>query len=105
MTDTYTHDQPLPYAAAPVYMRAPSPWAGAAIILGGLGLILLGGCFLIGVLLIVRPNFVTPSSTNDVTVAQVILMIFLYLLAFACFAGAAAMLFLGTRGLLRTLRG
>jgi hypothetical protein len=95
----------LSYASQPVYVRAPSPLAGAAIIFGGLGLILLGGCFLIGVLLIVRPNFVAPSSTNDLTLAQVILMIFLYVMAFTCFAGAAVMLFVGTRGLLRSLRG
>ena len=102
---TESDSNPLAYASQPVYGRSPSPWAGAAILFGGLGLILVGGCFLIGVLLIVRPNFVAAASTNDLTVAQVILMIFLYLMAFVCFAGAAAMLFAGTRGLLKALRG
>lgn len=96
---------PLPYAH---YEPRPASrgWAGAAIIAGGLGLVLLGGCFLIGVLSIVRPNaFMGPLNAPPMTTTATALMWILYLLAFACFAGAALMLFAGTRSLLRIMRG
>ena len=43
-------DSHVPYAI-PVARTASRGWAGAAIILGGLALVLLGGCFLIGVMI------------------------------------------------------
>ena len=82
-------------------------WAGAAVILGGLCLVGLGGCFLIGVLMLVTRidfNGSTPAVAAPLTVPQGILMSVLYVLAFACFAGAVAMLVAGTRGLLRFMR-
>jgi hypothetical protein len=107
MSDTASTESvtALPYA-----QFEPRPasrgWAGAAIIVGGLGLILLGGCFLIGVLSIVRPSaFMGPMNAPPMTAAATALMWILYLLAFGCFAGAAIMLFSGTRSLLRILRG
>jgi hypothetical protein len=93
----------LPYA-----IPAPRPgaraWAGAAIIFGGLGLVGLGGCFLIGVLSLVTPApFASMAAQSSLTSAQLLLMSTLYVLAFACFAGAAALLFIGTRALLRVM--
>lgn len=69
-------------------------------------LIVLGGCFLIGVLMIVQPTtgFGGPSPAS-MTGPQRVLMVILYTLAFASFAGAAALIVVGTRGLLRVLRG
>ena len=99
-----THADALPYAAP-----APRPGAraaaGAAIVFGGLGLICLGGCFLIGVLPIVSPQSFNAFASTPArfTVAQWILMTALYLSSFACFAGAAVLLFVGTRALLRVM--
>jgi hypothetical protein len=99
-----------PIAALPYSHLEPKPaardWAGAAIIFGGLGLVLLGGCFLIGVLSIVRPNiFMGPATAPPMTAAATMLMMILYLLAFLCFAGGAVMLVTGTRALLRIIHG
>lgn len=87
--------------ATPEPPPVPRAGAGAAIVFGGLGLVLLGGCFLIGVLLLVR-GF--PDGDKTLDGPEVMLMVTLYILAFASFAGAAAMLVVGTRALLRILR-
>ncbi|CAN5690693.1 hypothetical protein BH09PLA1_BH09PLA1_19710 [soil metagenome] len=93
----YAHFEPRP---------ASRGWAGAAILAGGLGLVPLGGCFLIGVLGIVRPSaFNGPLNSPPMTTAATALMSILYLLAFVCFAGAAIMIFCATRSLLRIMRG
>ena len=97
-----------PVAALPYshYEARPASrgWAGAAIIFGGLGLVLMGGCFLIGVLSIVQPNvFMGPAAPPPMTPAATLLMVILYLLAFLCFAGAAVMLVSGTRALLKII--
>ena len=94
--------------AVPYAVPAPRPgaraWAGAAIVFGGLGLVALGGCFLIGVLSIVSvPNFAGNTPATALTPAQIMLMTVLYLLAFICFGGAATLLFIGTRALLRVI--
>ena len=97
---------PLAYAT-PVGRVVSRGWAGAAVILGGLCLIALGGCFLIGVLVLVTRidfNGNTAAVPAPLTVPQGILMFVLYVLAFASFAGAGAMLVAGTRGLLRFMR-
>lgn len=97
----------VPYAT-PAPRPGARAWAGAAIIFGGLCLILLGGCFLIGVLALVSPSTVTGMNNGSqppLTAPQMILMSVLYLLAFASFAGAAALLAAGARGLLRVMRG
>ena len=103
---SYTHPAPaaVPYATpAPRY--GPRAWAGAAVVFGGLCLIGLGGCFLIGVY--VLTELAAAKGTADprpLTGPEFVLMIALYVLAFASFAGATAMLVAGTRGLLRVMR-
>ena len=101
----YEHNATLPYAAVSP-PRTGNPWAGAAIIAGGLGLILLGGCFLIGLMVIVGPDTLQGTQTplTPITMPAVVLMICLYVLAFACFGGAAFMLYIGTRALLKLMR-
>jgi hypothetical protein len=96
------------FDALPYAMPAPRPgaraWAGAAILLGGLGLVGLGGCFLIGVLSIVSaPTFAGNPTPPTLTTAQLLLMSVLYLLAFLCFGGAVTLLYIGTRALLRVM--
>jgi len=61
----------------------------------GLGLILLGGCFLIGVMMLVGP----PDWTSPSTVAADLLMWVLYACTFSCFAGAAWLMVSGVRRL------
>ena len=102
MPDT---DASLPYAtpATPRASGAGRGWAGAAIVLGALGLILLGGCFLIGVMGIVRPQLFMAQSA-PLAMPAITLMCVLYALAFGCFAGAVLMLVVGTRALLRVMR-
>jgi hypothetical protein len=99
----------LPYATPATPRVGPRAWAGAAILAAGVFLVGLGGCFLIGVLGIVgtvangmNGPIAPPGS---LTGPQVGLMVVLYILAFACFAGAATLLFLGSRALLRIMRG
>jgi hypothetical protein len=82
----------------------PRVWAGAAIVLAGLALILLGGCFLIGVMLTVSNGF-NLSGTRALTGNQFALVFILYVLAFASFGGALWLLFGGVRGLLQVMRG
>lgn len=95
----------LPYAT-PVARPGAKAWAGAAILSGGLCLILLGGCFLIGVMAIVQhSSFGGPvNPPPPLTGGEVGLMVVLYGLAFLSFGGAVAMLFAGARGLLRVMR-
>jgi hypothetical protein len=90
---------PLAYAT-PAARVASRGWAGAAVIFGGLCPIVLGGCFLLGVLMLVtrldfNGNF--GATPPPMTAPQGILMFVLYLLAFASFAGAVAMLVAGSR--------
>ena len=103
-------DPVAPFASPAVPYATPSPrpgakaWAGAAIVLGGLGLVGLGGCFLVGVLSIVSPQSYAAAASGTFTAAQLLLMTVLYLLAFLSFAGGATLLFIGTRELLRLMR-
>jgi hypothetical protein len=92
--------------ATPLPRAALRGWAGAAVILGGLCLVVLGGCFLIGVMMLVsRVNFNGEMALPArLTAPQMILMSVLYILGFASFGGAVAMLVAGTRALLRLMR-
>jgi len=96
-------DEPIAYAT-PAPRLGPRVWAGVAIVLAGLALILLGGCFLIGVMLTVSNGF-NVNGTKALTGAQLGLVFVLYVLAFTSFGGALWLLFVGVRGLLRVMRG
>jgi hypothetical protein len=73
------------------------------IVAGGLGLIVLGGCFLYGVLELVKPHAFNAGLNEGASVAVSVLLIILYVMAFACFAGAAVLLAIGLWGLTRIL--
>jgi hypothetical protein len=79
-------------------------WAGAVIVASGLGLIVLGGCFLYGVLELVKPHAFHPGLNERASTAVSVLLVILYVMAFACFAGAAVLLVIGLWGLTRILR-
>ena len=89
----------IEYFNAPYHHR---PSAGPGMVLGtlGLGLIFLGGCFMVG-LLIMHQNTDTDWSGRSVY----IYLGALYLLAALCFAGAAVLMVLAVKSLLKAARG
>ena len=87
----------------------PRVWAGALLLLAGLGLVGLAGCFLIGAVVIANPGFFNPSPPPGPPPLpswdppDVFLFVVLNGLALACFLGAAVLGFLGVLGLYRVL--
>lgn len=80
-------------------------WAAIAILLGGIALIGLGGCFLIVVLAMYsRPTFGNPAAP-PITPGGYLFITILYALAFGCFAGAVVLIIAGVRGLMLVVRG
>ena len=98
-----TYVEPITYAT-PAPRLGPRVWAGAAIVLAGLVMIVLGGCFLIGVMLTVSNGF-SGFGSKTLTGNQLGLVFILYALAFASFGGVLWLLFVGVRGLLHVMRG
>ena len=90
--------------ATPGAARPPRTAPLAVIMLTGLGLIALGGCFLIGVMVIIHPTtFQGTPVTAPLSFPEIVFIIALSLLAIGSFAGAIVLLVIGTRGLLRIL--
>ena len=102
-------NEPLP--AMPLAYSTDAPrhgvrvWAAAVILLGGLGLLALGGCFLIGVMAMYTNGFFGQQSAPVLGRGGHILIGVLYLLSFASFAGAAVVIAAGLRGLLAIIHG
>jgi hypothetical protein len=82
-------------------------WAAGVIIFSGLALIVLGGCFLIGVMVILggATGFMGPAPKSNWPPSVYIFLGVLYALAFACFASAALLIVSGLRNLFKVLRG
>lgn len=95
----------IPYAT-PVPSVATRGWAAFGVLVGGLVLVGLAGCFLIGILRVLHPGFTfgNGSPPNDLTVAQQAFVGVLYACTAACLIGSAVLLFLGARALLRLAR-
>jgi hypothetical protein len=96
-----TPPDPIPYATSVTPLPGRTRlWAAAAIVFAGLALIVLGGCFLIGVLSITTylPNPI-PIPTSQFQLQLIIL----YTLAAACFLSAIVLLVLGLKGLFRVM--
>lgn len=84
--------------------RGPRVWAGTVLILAGLTLMGFGGCFLIGAMMLLRPDFVAPSlPATDMTGPAIWLLNTCFVVAFVCLAAGGILVFLGVRGLLRIL--
>lgn len=85
----------LPYATPHVHQ---SHWPAAILCFTGLGLAVVGGCFLIGVMIITSPgvNF-GPAATGSLTTPQTILVSVLYTLSAISFVGAASLIIAGVR--------
>lgn len=93
----------LPYH--PPVGRVPRVWAGAVLVLAGVALVGLGGCFLLGALLSVRPELVAPVSPAGPPLPEGVDLLYRLLVTagVVCLAGAVVTLFLGVRGLVRVL--
>ena len=63
-------------------------WAAAVILFAGLALILLGGCFMIGILASMGGAF----NTSSWTIGHYLFVGTLYVLAFLCFAAATMLI-------------
>jgi hypothetical protein len=85
---------------------APRVWAGSVLLVSSLVLVGLGGCFLIGVLGVLRPELFAGAPNGQVAPRpeslsgeELGLMFTLYAFAFASFLGAVLLFLLGFRGL------
>jgi len=94
MTDP-TPVQPVDYASARP-LRFASIAGGVALLFAGLAMILLGGCFLIGIL-----DVSQRIGLGYSVLALRVLPWVLYALAFACFGGAVWLIVAGVRWLYR----
>ncbi len=104
METTLVHPLDLPYAQpAPSYGH--KVFAGVAILLAGLGLIVLGGCFLIGVMIITNHGFTPNQAAAPLATSAFVEVAVLYALAGLSFAGACLVLLAGLRALFRVMRG
>jgi len=105
MTEATTK-QMLSYAAAaqPTGWRV---WAAAVLAATGLVLIALGGCFLIGVLVLFYPSLAFGPTTVHLTPTwswgTYLFASVLWVLAMICFISAAWLLWVSVSGLLRAL--
>ena len=101
-----TLDTPIPYATPSAERRGSPALAGAAVMLGGLGLVLLGGCFLSGVLIVTESSRerVAQGQVGGMGGGEILLLSVLYLMAFLCFAGAGTLVVISTRALLRAFK-
>ena len=92
--------------ATPAPAARRGTYAAAMLLFGGLGLIVLGGCFMIGILMTIQHvgfgGGVQPQL--PLTTAEMFFVAVLAVLGIACFGGAVVLLILGTRGLLAILR-
>ena len=97
-----TAPAPISYATPLDRPAGPRVWAGAAIAFAGLGLLVIGGCFLIGVMFITSGTFAA-LAPGGLTANQRALVTVLYTLSVPAFIGGACVLVIGLRGLLRVL--
>jgi hypothetical protein len=100
-------DVTVPYAT-PMTAHRPAGrgWLATAILVGGLGLVFLAGCFLIGVMSVVSPSgFGVPAQPRPLTSGQTAFVLILYFFAFSCLGGAAALIVIAVRQLLRLING
>ncbi len=84
------------------------PWervaAGAVLLMAALGLIMLGGCFLLGAVFLLT-NVMDHSDSTPVSLDERALLVTCYVMTGACLVGALLLLLLAVRGLLKVLRG
>ncbi len=100
---TYLRTSPLDISPR---VRGPRLWAAALLALAGLVLVALGGCFLLGALIILRPEVASgtpPMPPTTLSPALSPLLMTLQIAGWLCLLGAIPLIALGARGLLRVL--
>ena len=108
MTETDPMPIALPYGSAPPPPSADQRMRAAKwLVGGGVALAVVGGCFLIGVLILseMPPSFSAPGPPAVLKPREYLLMAVLYLMAFACFGTAVLLLWRGVRGLVAIMNG
>src|SRR4051794_36123558 len=97
--------QPVDYAT-PLQRPPARVFAATVVLFGGLALIALGGCFLIGILITIQHialnGMAQPAAT--LTPGEMVFVVVLSVLALASFVAAGVLMVLGTRSLLRVIR-
>src|SRR4051812_16958176 len=80
----------------------PRTWAGAILLLSGVGMIFLAGCFLIGAMYLVKPELLDPQLKTDTIGPEAwYLVVACSGIAGACLIGAAVLRGFGARIFLR----
>ncbi|HVS35937.1 MAG TPA: hypothetical protein VMS17_10185 [Gemmataceae bacterium] len=109
---TATAPTPFHLPAPPRSASVPQVWAGAVLVLAALFLVALGGCFLIGDLVIANPALFNPcpdpGAPQPIAIwdaADICLFTAVSVGALICFVGAAVVGWLGFLGLYRILFG
>ena len=106
---TESHANALSYAT-PTGRVSVRVWAAVAVLMGGLALMVIAGCFLIGVLALLQPGLffgainATGNGVASLSTTQQLFMVVLYAFAFLSASGGVILLVMGTRGLLSVLR-
>jgi hypothetical protein len=96
---------PLAYAT-PLYRPATRVFAASMVLVGGLILIGLAGCFLVGVMMTIEHmDFNMVPHPAPLLPGEVVFVVVLTIIAVLAFAGATALLVSGTRALLRIAHG
>jgi hypothetical protein len=101
--------EPLSYARTE-NRNAPRVWAGIAILFAGVALIVIAGCFLIGVMAVLTQNTgafsfqPTPPAPHNLTLGDVVLITVLYVLSAGALIGGILVIVTGLRSLLHIIR-
>lgn len=106
MEPTSSPSESIPYASiASTPSHGHKVAAAFFVTLVGLGILVIGGCFLIGVMATLAKNFnqFAPAPT-PLTAADTVFVTVLYALAFASFAAGALVILAGLRSLFRIIR-
>lgn len=90
--------------ATPARRSFARPLAAGAVLFAGVAPAVVGGCFLIGVMMIIEHmNFTGFAQPMPMTRMEIAFVIVLLVLALLSFTGAGALIFFGARSLLRFL--
>src|SRR4051812_47370971 len=103
MSQDFDSSGSLPYAT-PALRGTGKTTAAVWIVVAGLALIGLGGCFCIGIMLTVEHGFNNSAPPGPLTGGDWGLICVLGVLAAAAFGGAVVLLWLGVTALLRLTR-
>jgi hypothetical protein len=102
-------NRPLSHPSSDPERGSPRAWPGAVMLLASLVLVGLAGCFLVGVLALLRPELLLAGAAGPrlaaLSAEDQMLLVTLYVFAFSSLLGALVLFVLGLRCLVRTTRG